>query len=1023
MQVHSWTIDGIAELPRIESGDLPNSLVVVYSADPDRKAAALATIRRVLFGGGEVAATGARCSALLSGPNGQFELTTNGAPGSESLRRVGGGAEAGYEDLALLFGDSRRDGLRQVFDLTSGADLAAIAAASPPSPDFLVAAGAMTSRMREILGDDGEGEIDRLLAELGQLEARLAASLAREAEYYQRLEDERRITAEIGQICADLAEMRRRRDRWRAYAAVWPVWQRRATAEHDLDAVEAIDHFPDGALGIVEAQIAAHDAEERVSELRRRQRQARAELEVIPPQGDRYRVVDQVDAICSELPAYRQQMIAFARARARRDDLQRQRRELRHVAAAGGVELAHSAPELDLLAVREWLARKADLDGHEGRARGDLEQVRTSLRQLRNERQRAVRAAKAIDVELDDSDEHWRALWSLRDDLEQLWEVQSQGEAAARSAEHRSERLTQLEQSQPQRRGSRLSAVLWTVACIAFAAGLWAAGREDSASALILCSLAIAAVLLDFTIGWLHGRAQGRVVAAGAKARQLRADIERVRQLRDARWRTADDLTRRVETAARALGLSPMPSFEEVEAAEMKLFSASRKLHDRGPLVETALAVHEYQEREEHLMAELREARHAREAAALEWEEWKSTVGLPAGLRQEDLATYLCECDRWREIDQEVDQIEAQLSELAPAIEKWEASARGLLAEVGVAVEAHLCGRELEDQLASLRDSAHRSLRLHERRADVGARLETIEAELAAAVPVAHTARAAFESLREAAGTDDAEEFERRRQMFHRRRELDAVLRERDDELIRQLEAHRMTDGPEVRADLAAGDAESWSEKARQADAEIARLEARMTKASHERSVAAADCQTIAATSDVAAIRQDRECLREEIHCLADEWRTLALAHGLLQEEAREATPPTDLLRNASASLCRLTGGELVQFKAHGDGERTVVLDRAGVQHEIDGTLSGPRAKLIDLSLKLGLVQEVSRNSGPVPVLLDDPLRDVDSPWNSAVAAEIVRLATEQQVFYFTCDELSLDQLRDAGTGARVLRI
>lgn len=967
MRLHSWTMDGVGELPRIESGDLPDSLVVVHSHNPARLRVALAVFRRLLFASNESVPAGARASARLSGPRGEFQLTSNDIDEATSI--LGGD-------------DTLRRRMRHIFDPHDAG---------------------------------GDGELDQRLAELREIEAKLREALEREGDYDARLADERRITAEVGQICADLADLRRRRDRLRAYAAIWPAWLRRSQPEKELATLEAVEQFPDTDIDLVGAQRAALESGERLRHLQAALRQARAELEVIPSEGDRHHHLDRVEALFSDLPIYRQQMTAFTRARARRDDLAAQRRDLRHASVEDG-ETVFDPSTLDLLAAREWLSRAEALAERESETRAELDQVRASLKQLRSERHRAVRAARTIDVELDDSDEHWRALWSLRDDLEELWEVQSQGESAARRAEEHVEKLQRIESRGPGSPGIRLSRTLWTATAVSFLAALYAARREDPTLAMILAGLAIGAALTDFSLGLQRRRVLDRGAAAEARAARLRHEIERARSQRDARWRSADEISRRVEAAAAALGLSAMPSFEEVEAAEMKLFAASRKLQERGPLAETALAVHGMQEREEELMAALREIRHTREAADLEWEEWKLAVGLPAGLRQENLTTYLCECDRWREIHEEIEVLEAQLAALAPAIEDVEASARELLRDVGIEAGEQLCGRELEDQILNLRDSARRSRQLLQRRTELSARIAEFEAQLAAVEPVEAEARNVFENLRKAAGTDDAVEFERRRQIFRRRTEIGETLRQRDEEFTREILAHRLTDDAETRAELTAGSADVWLEQAHLADTEIERLEGRMAAASHERAVAAAECRRMEESREVPSLRQERAGVREEIRRLVHEWRCLALASALL-EAATESSRDQPIQSAARDNVPSSGNGAA----AIGDG--VAGGERDGLQNSLNGRHSEHLDGTFEPSSRWSTVLDIKEAGDPVPLVMEDALAGLDYEQAAAKAAEIVRLAATQQVFFFTADERSIDHLRRAGEEPRVISL
>ncbi len=1020
MRVRSWVIDGVEALPRLDSGELPNGLIVVFSDDGDRKSAAIAAIRRLLFSAPGIGS--GRATAHLSGSNGEFELSTNGAPESETFRRLSG-EPAGREDLGRLFGAPERSQLRRVFDMSANGASESLTQA----PFTLLAAVTPTSslkqRMHQILGDEGRGELDLLLSEAEEIEAKLSAALEVEESYRGKQAEERKATDEVGRICAELADLRRRRERLKAYTALWSAWLRRVRVEKELAALEQIDDFPDSDVSLVEAQQSANAAEVDLHAVRKQHRQARAELEALPDHGERHHILERATAIHAELPAYRQRMSAFASARARHNELARLLPEIGRRVGVDDQEAPFDPLRLDLEATREWLNRTDRLAEREAVTRASLEKTRASLKQLRNERQRAVRAAKTLSVQLDDSDEHWRALWSLRDDLEQLWEIQSQGEAAARAAEQRQEGLESLDRRRFRSPSPTIGKLLWGIVAAAFAAALWKTRQEDQFMALVLSAVAVIAAVGDLLLGWRRRWAELRNRDIVAKEERLRYDFERARQLRDARWRTADEITRRIEGAALALGLSHAPSVEEVDAAEERLFDASRKLHHRGPLAQTALAIHDHHGEEELFMAQLREIRQAKDAAALEWDEWRSSVGLPAQLQQEDLTTYMCEYDRWRELDGESVQVDAELRDIAPALEAWESKARALLVDVGLDIDDSLCGRDLEDQLSMLRDSAERSQRLVQKRQELKERIEQIEPELRAAERRAEECKRVFDDLRRRAGTEDETEFVRRKKVFQQRRELSRSLDRHEEAFVSLLAEHRLADDSEIRAELSSGTADSWSEQTYDIDTEVDRLESAMETASHQRTIAAAACREIESSREVASLRQELACLREEIRCRAEEWRCLALAAGLIEEASNSLSEAGSLLSDASESLRKLTLGEMVRLAAPDGDQHLVVIDRSGEQHKVNGNLSAELTRQINLSLQLSMIRDISRGSGVIPVVMDEVLRDLSPDQRAATAAEITGLAEQQQVFYFTTEQASIDALEAAGEVSRVLKL
>jgi uncharacterized protein YhaN len=100
-----------------------------------------------------------------------------------------------------------------------------------------------------------------------------------------------------------------------------------------------------------------------------------------------------------------------------------------------------------------------------------------------------------------------------------------------------------------------------------------------------------------------------------------------------------------------------------------------------------------------------------------------------------------------------------------------------------------------------------------------------------------------------------------------------------------------------------------------------------------------------------------------------------------------------------------------------------VVVDRSGEQHKVNGNLSAELTRQIQLSVQLTMVRDVARGRGPIPVVMDEVLRDLGPALRSATAAEIASLAEQQQVFYFTTDTASVEALEAAGEVSRVLKL
>ena len=1026
MRVRSLVLDNVGPLAQLDSGELPNGLVVFYSPDEQRKTTALLALRRLLFSTNSNGTGSGRTTAHLSGPNGEFELSTNGSPESESFRKLDG-QPAADNDLGRLFGQTPRPHLQQVFDIT-GSELAHHRAEqlnSETKTRSTIAAengsSELRAQMQSLLAADDSGEIDVLIRQLESTEGELEQALQRQAELVQHLDAEKKATNEVGRMCAELAELRKQRETAIACVDLLPLWQTIKEEGDALAALEPIDDFPEDTSSIGEARRCVGTAEERLKRIGRAHRQTKAELDTLPDHGEHGEEARRIESICSQLPHYREQMSAFAHARARHADLTSVLPQALKKVTNGNSETAFDPSHLDSQALREWSTRSHELSEREATVFAALERARTSLKQLRDERQRAIRAAKNLPNGLAHDDDKWRSLWALRDNLEELWEIQSQGEAAARTAEKHFGELETMDRRRYRAPAENLRKGLWAIAALCFAAALFQVNRERPDLAMALCAVAALAGFADLILGWRSRWAKLRNRELSQNEERLYNNMQRARQLRDSRWGRAEELSNQVATAAAVLGLPATPSMQEVEEAEDLLFQAGRTDPSRGPLTETALSIHNLRQEEEQLMTELREIRHLKDGVGLEWEEWKSSVGLPTHLGQEELSTYLLEYDNWRNLTQESEELDDHLRRLAPAIEEWEAQACALLTELGVDASDNLCGRDLEDQLTAQRTRLRRTSALQKQRTELTQKTSQLEQDLCAAEADLEKAQSELEEIRKLSGTADEEEFLRRRAVYLDRRRIRDSIAEHQEAFALLLNKRNIADTPELRERIAGTDADSLQKESEQITHLIEQREQELEEVSHQRTVAAAGCRELEQSIEVTALQQQCASLRVEIQQRADRWRCLAVADSLLAGATSGSTGGGLLLSEASTRLRNLTDGELVRIAPSSHNGHLVVVDRNGGQHDIDADIAPALAQQVNLSLRLALARDYARGTS-IPVVMDEVLRNVAEDRRLPTAAEIKQLAAEQQVFYFTSDQASVDVLTN-DIECRVLEI
>jgi uncharacterized protein YhaN len=140
---------------------------------------------------------------------------------------------------------------------------------------------------------------------------------------------------------------------------------------------------------------------------------------------------------------------------------------------------------------------------------------------------------------------------------------------------------------------------------------------------------------------------------------------------------------------------------------------------------------------------------------------------------------------------------------------------------------------------------------------------------------------------------------------------------------------------------------------------------------------------------------------------LAREWAVYKLAAALLKEARRnyEAERQPRALRLAADILERATAGRYTALRATADDAgrpRLMVVDKHGREWD-PATLSRGTREIVYLALRLALIRDYRARGVELPVVLDDPMVNLD-PHRLREFFEVLRQeAKEQQLLYMTC--------------------
>ncbi|MBI1319222.1 MAG: AAA family ATPase [Candidatus Hydrogenedens sp.] len=131
-------------------------------------------------------------------------------------------------------------------------------------------------------------------------------------------------------------------------------------------------------------------------------------------------------------------------------------------------------------------------------------------------------------------------------------------------------------------------------------------------------------------------------------------------------------------------------------------------------------------------------------------------------------------------------------------------------------------------------------------------------------------------------------------------------------------------------------------------------------------------------------------------------------AMAIIEEVSRDkhARLAPKLESRASALLAQITSGAYESLRIGPDLSITLAMPgKAGEEKKPDKTLSKGTVDQVYLAIRMALVETLSENSEPVPMLLDDPFANYDDE-RLRRTMELMRVVGEQrQVLIFTCRE------------------
>lgn len=255
--------------------------------------------------------------------------------------------------------------------------------------------------------------------------------------------------------------------------------------------------------------------------------------------------------------------------------------------------------------------------------------------------------------------------------------------------------------------------------------------------------------------------------------------------------------------------------------------------------------------------------------------------------------------------------------------------------------------------------------------------------------------------LLEQAGAEDEEAFRRAAEVAARRRQLEGELE--------QLKLALHTAGgsqpfEEFRAELEASDPDGLLVEASRLEEELLESREALAQVQQETGRARQELRTLEQSAERARLQQTRASLAESLRSQALEWATSTLATRLLQKaRARyEQERQPEVIRRAAGHFAAMTSGRYPRLFAP-VGEKKVLVEKADGTRLETTCLSRGTAEQLYLALRLGFVQEFSRRSEPLPLVMDDIFVNFDPERARLALLEVLGLTDEHQVLLFTC--------------------
>ncbi|MCK5848013.1 MAG: hypothetical protein KAH01_02300, partial [Caldisericia bacterium] len=152
---------------------------------------------------------------------------------------------------------------------------------------------------------------------------------------------------------------------------------------------------------------------------------------------------------------------------------------------------------------------------------------------------------------------------------------------------------------------------------------------------------------------------------------------------------------------------------------------------------------------------------------------------------------------------------------------------------------------------------------------------------------------------------------------------------------------------------------------------------------------------------------QEKAFLKSELRKNAEKWFSNALALKIIQETKSgfEKSQQPEVIKFASSWIQTITNNRYSLMKtgeSKKSNESFILFDQL-TSKKTEKEWSGGLADQVYLSIRMGLINELSKHGEILPIFLDDILIRFDSERQLRTAELILNVSSNHQLFYFSC--------------------